>query len=102
MNMTGPTGANSVRIDGAYIPDPRKQREERADQVRESVGSQASSSAGGAELVLSQQRLISEAVAAAEVRAKAVEEARNLLQTGQLDTPEAAERAAVAILERGL
>ena len=46
--------------------------------------------------------LVSQALATDEVRMQAVEEARMLLQTGQLDTPEAIERTARAIVERGL
>ncbi|MGB2821963.1 MAG: hypothetical protein WBF17_13350 [Phycisphaerae bacterium] len=56
----------------------------------------------GAEVISSQERLIAAASAAEEINAKAVEEARALLQAGQLDTPEAADRAAEAILKMGL
>lgn len=56
----------------------------------------------GLEIGLSQQRLVDAARQAPEVRADAVAEAKRLLKTGQLDTPEAAVRAAAAIVERGV
>jgi hypothetical protein len=57
---------------------------------------------GGAEVISSQERLIAAASAAEEVNTRAVEEARALLQSGQWDSPEAARRAAQAILDLGL
>jgi len=102
MNMTGPTGVNAVRIDSSYITDPRAAAEERADNARGTGAPQAAGDAGAAEVVLSQQRLIAEAAAAEAVDARAVEEARTLLLAGELDTPEAAERAAQAMLAKGL
>lgn len=56
----------------------------------------------GLEVTSSQQRLIDAARQAPAVRAEMVAEATKLLQAGQLDTPEAAMRAAAAILDRGL
>jgi len=41
-------------------------------------------------------------MAAADVDLQAVAEARDLLASGQLDTPDAARRAAQALLDRGI
>lgn len=46
--------------------------------------------------------LIQAALSAPEVDAKAVEDARRALQSGELDTPEAARRAAERLLNLGL
>lgn len=50
----------------------------------------------------SQQPLIDRAKALDEVNLQAVEEARKLLESGQLDTPQASLRAADAMLKFGL
>jgi hypothetical protein len=42
------------------------------------------------------------AMAADEVNVKAVEEARRLLEAGELDTPAACDRVAEVLLDRGL
>jgi len=102
MNTIEPTGASPVRIDGAYIPDVPKSGDERAEGTGLPKGAPADPGAGSAEVVRSHQRLAGLAAAADEVNAKAVEEARKLLQSGQLDTDEAAERAARALLEEGM
>ena len=102
MNTIGPTGANSVRIDGSYIPDPRKPQEDRAASARRPGDTEAGASVGGAEVISSQERLITDAGAVAEVNTQAVAEAKALLESGALDTPEAAGRAAKAMLDIGL
>lgn len=56
----------------------------------------------GAGRTSAQQSLIEAAGAVKDVNPQAVEEARNALRSGELDTPEAARRAAEAILEQGV
>ncbi len=56
----------------------------------------------GLEHISSQQSLIQDALAASEVNSKAVEEARKMLESGQLDTPEAIKRAAKNMIDLGL
>jgi hypothetical protein len=46
--------------------------------------------------------LVKLAMAADEVNVKAVEEARRLLEAGELDTPAACDRVAEVLLDRGL
>jgi hypothetical protein len=91
-----------VRIDGTYGPAPRKAAEDRQAKAGRPEGASAGQVAGGAEVVSSHEPLIAAATATEEVNTAAVEEARALLQSGQLDTPEAAGRAAQAILDLGL
>ena len=60
---------------------------------------------GGAdEVVISNAhgKYVSAALAAKDVNAAAVAEAKRLLEAGQLDAPEAVDRAAEAILDRGI
>jgi len=49
-----------------------------------------------------QQPLVTQAMAFDEVNTQAVNEARKLLDSGELDGPEAAGRLAKALLDRGL
>lgn len=56
----------------------------------------------GAKLVSAHESLIQAAVAAEEVNVRAVEEARAMLESGQLDTPEAARRVAESLVDLGL
>ena len=101
--MIDPIGAKAVRIDGTYGLDPHRAAEEKdakAQDVRAEVAGQLPTDA--AEVVPSQQRLIAAAKAAEEVNLQAVEESRRLLEAGELDTPEAADRAARRILDLGL
>lgn len=57
---------------------------------------------GGVGQTSAQQSLIEAALAVNDVNAQAVEEAKKALLSGELDTPEAARRAAEAILDSGL
>ena len=63
---------------------------------------QAQSSAEDIIVSRSHEPYIRQAMAAEEVNTQAVAEARKLLRSGQLDTPEAARRAAQAILRLGI
>lgn len=93
-----------VRVDGTYNLGPRKAAEEKDAKAPGTTSAPAAgpADAGGAQVVLSQEKLISAASAAPQVNAQAVAEARALLESGQLDTPEAANRAAQRILDLGL
>jgi hypothetical protein len=106
MNVSGLTGAMQVRIDGTYGLEPRKAAEEKDAKAPGAKGATvpapAPDEAGGAQVVWSQEKLISSASAAPEIDARAVSEARALLESGQLDTPQAADRAAQRILDLGL
>jgi hypothetical protein len=57
--------------------------------------------AEGVELLSSQQAHVDQAAAAPEIDEQAVAAARELIRTGQLDTPDAIRRAADAILRFG-
>ncbi|RKY23863.1 MAG: hypothetical protein DRP83_08545 [Planctomycetota bacterium] len=56
----------------------------------------------GEQLAPGQRSLIQAALAVEDVDTAAVAEAKELLESGQLDTPEAARRAAKNMIERGL
>jgi hypothetical protein len=56
----------------------------------------------GAQIDLTSSALVRQAAASADINAAAVQEARKLLQSGQLDTPAAIRRAAQAIIDTGL
>lgn len=103
MNVTGPTGPGRVRIDGTYGMGPQKAAEDREAKTGAAQGGLANQAAGnGAEVVSSQERLIAAASAIEDVNVRAVAEARALLRSGRLDTPESARRAAQGILQLGL
>jgi len=98
-----PTGVGSVRVDGTYGLGPKSRAEEADPKAQSPQGHSIESDPdGGAEVVFSQERLVAAATNVEEVNLSAVEEARALLDAGQLDTPEAAQRAAEAILKTGL
>ena len=99
----GPAGAGQVRIDGTYGLAPHKGPDDAEAKAEALQGHYAGRSpTGGAEVISSQERLIAAASDAGEVNVEAVKEARAMLAAGQLDTPEAARRAAEAILKTGL
>jgi hypothetical protein len=99
MNTTDPIGARQLRIDGTYGLEPNKASEDKEGAAQ---SPKATGVGAATEVVSSQERLIAAAGSADEVNARAVEEARALLASGQLDTPEAAKRAAQNILDLGL
>jgi len=65
-------------------------------------GDQANAAQPDAEVVSTNIEYIRRALAGEDVDAKAVAEARALLSSAKLDTPEAARRAAESILKHGL
>ena len=93
-----------MRIGGTYNLEPRKAVDEKEAKAPDTKGAAVPTpaDADGAQVVWSQEKLISEASAAPEINAQAVAEARSLLESGQLDTPEAAQGAAQRMLELGL
>lgn len=56
----------------------------------------------GCETPVPQAGLVLQAMAADEIRTDAVEQARQLLKSGQLDSPDAVRKAAQAMLDLGL
>lgn len=91
-----PTGDSGPTNEPAKT-SPNQARQGRADAVERSglpsVDAQVQST---------QKPYIAMAMAGDEINTQAVEEAKALLQSGQLDTPEAARRAAEAILSFGV
>jgi hypothetical protein len=96
-------GEEIVKIDGIFGPEHQKLSKGKGD-VSKSKDSAAASIFGeqDAEHVKAEQALLRAAMAAEPVNPKAVEEARELLASGGLDTPEAARRAAQRLLSDGL
>ena len=93
-----------MRIEGPYGLEPRGAQEARSGSPRK-IDTSALAVAANAEdpqVLALQQQLSSQAAAQPEVRVDAVEQAKLLLASGELDSPEAARRAAKAILELGL
>jgi len=105
MDMVSPIGANGVRIDGTLGLDAQSVPEEKAAQAKDlkaGASSTASEQTSGAlEMVSSQERLIAAAAACEDLDARAIAEAKALLDSGRLDTSEAARRAAQALLDLG-
>jgi len=102
MNTIDPSGAMSVRVDGSYIPDPRQPQKGRSGAAARPDGAGTDVSGDGTEVVSSQKRLIANARAVPEVDTHAIAEAKALLADGALDTAEAIDRAAQALLDTGL
>ncbi|MCD6304143.1 MAG: hypothetical protein J7M21_04190 [Planctomycetes bacterium] len=103
MNTIGPLGAGQVRVDAAYGLEPQKAPHDRPDKSHAPGEAEpAAEPAGRIELDAAHKRLIAMAAALDEVDSRAVEQARRLLDSGRLDTPQAAARAAGAILDQGL
>ena len=95
-----------MRIDGTYGPgvhgpDCRTQGLPAAAAARSRAGARAPDAGATPDLSPSESEYVRKAMAAEDVNAAAVAEARRLLQAGELDTPEAAQRAAQAILQSG-
>ena len=98
-------GVGIVRVDGTFGKDPlglAGQKGKPKGSTDAAGGARASEN--GQDLVVSSslQPLISQASEADEVNWQAVQAARAALEAGELDTPEAASRAAKAILDVGL
>jgi len=97
-------GVSPVRIGGQYSNEapgigPRKQDAAGADGAPRPA--KPGQNAAGLEVSRTHEALIRRAAAAEEVDVKGVEAARKALQAGELDTPEAARRAAQSILDIG-
>jgi len=96
-------GVSNVRIDGVYnFESPGVSEEKKASAKTPRHAREAKGAAGDAEVLSSMLPLIRKAADVEEVDAQAVQAARQLLQSDQLDTPEAARRAAEAILGGGI
>ena len=92
-----------MRIDGTYQPA----RPDLPEGKLQLQGKQAGlppdiSEAEGPKTPVAPEELLNQARSAPEVNDQAVAEARQLLASGQLDTPEAALRAARAIMGLGI
>jgi len=95
-----------VRIDGQIGHEYPKllSSEEKSSKSKLPSPEQAATqgSGKGERLAPGQRSLVQAALAAEDVDTAAVAEAKELLESGQLDTPEAARRAAKNMIERGL
>lgn len=103
--MDGPqTGVERVRIDPADAMTPSSGAEPTRRKVepraKETDDARPSEVPAGPEP--DTRGYVEKARAAGAINTAAVAEARRLLESGELDTPEAARRAAEAILEQGL
>ena len=95
-----------MRIDGRYGPgvhgpDCRTQGLPAA-AARSRASARALDAGATASLSAPESEYIRQAIAAEDVNTAAVEQAKRLVQAGQLDTLEAAQRAAEAILQSGV
>ena len=98
MRIDGTFGYEAHGVAGKNGPANQPPAGQRAGKGPRAVRPEA-----GVEVAVSAHRAyIDKALAAAEVDAAAVAEARRLLDEGLLDTPEAVERLADAIVNRGL
>lgn len=91
-----------MRIDGTIHPEPFRGPAGKAPTSKSKPGASGGAGASadtGADTIRS--GLVALAMSAPHVNAQAVEEARRALAAGELDTPEAARRAAEAILDKG-
>jgi anti-sigma28 factor (negative regulator of flagellin synthesis) len=93
-----------VRIDGTNGLDNRGLPPSAGpvpQPVRTSGQQKAETSSDGVELTLSGEAFVRQASDAPQVDSQAVAQAKQLIQSGQLDTPESRLRAAKAILDFG-
>ena len=94
-----------MRIDGTHGLDPNAPAEGQNAPARNTPKTASASPEGGvdgSQILAAQREVIAQARRAEKVDLQAVEEARRLIASGELDTPEAARRAAQAIIELGL
>ena len=94
MKVNGPENLNIHRTSGENAPKPQsaKLSDSRASQPNQEVSSSDAA----------YQQYIQKIPATEEIDLQAVALAKELLQSGQLDTPEAADRAAGKILDIGI
>ncbi|MBN1554640.1 MAG: hypothetical protein JXA11_07835 [Phycisphaerae bacterium] len=91
-----------MRIDGISNPEHLNRPNGKASaSSSKSSDARGADAGGGVGRTSAQQSLIEAAMTTTDVDAKAVEEARKALLAGELDTPQAARRAAEAILDQG-
>ena len=92
-----------MRIDGVYGPGIGGVRDDNGTAPK-SERPEAQGGAGGepTELYAAAKQYVLSAAGAEEVNRQSVAEARELLRSGKLDSPEAARRAAEAILSLGI
>jgi len=92
-----------VRIDGANSVQPQGTPESpQSPQKSLPRSGDARIDAGGRKLDPALAPYVRAAMAGEEINQQAVAEARRLLQSGQLDTPDAARRAAEALTRLGI
>jgi hypothetical protein len=93
-----------VRIDGTSGTETNALSESSvfSKQAKPADASEATPSTESQAFVSSAAPYVSQVQATDEVDSQAVLEAKQLLKSGQLDTPEAAQRAAQAILDLGI
>lgn len=92
-----------MRIDGISNPEHLNCPNGKASTTTsKSSDARGADAGGGVGRTSAQQSLIEAALAANDVNVQAVEEARKALLSGELDTPEAARRAAETILDQGI
>jgi len=92
-----------VRIDGTFGYDAyRLAGEKRTAAQKDAKAPTAATPNAGVEITDSARKYIDQALAAPAADSNAVEEAKKLIASGQLDTPEAIDRVAQAMVDRGL
>ncbi len=91
-----------MRIDGTYNVEPRRLGDAQASARRDGQVVQPAAKVPIGAATPARAPLIAQAAAVEEVNSQAVVEARRLLASGELDTLEAAARAAKAIVDLGL
>jgi hypothetical protein len=93
-----------MRVDGTHGIEPQGLPEGRPPAQAAKTPTSAADKTGvdSSQLLAAQAPYIQAALAAQDVDAAAVEEAKKLLRSGQLDTPEAIQKAAQRILELGV
>lgn len=92
-----------MRIDGISNPEHLNCPNGKASASKsKSSDARGADAVGGAGRTSARQSLIEAALAVKDVNTQAVEEARKALLSGELDSPQAARRAAETILDEGV
>ncbi len=92
-----------MRIDKAQGYDsPALRQAAAANAQKQPAGQAAAANADGVEILPSNQALIQSAKAVDEVNRQAIEEAKALIASGQLDTPERIRQAATNMVDLGM
>lgn len=92
MRIDGTSGYDAYRVAG----------EKRAAAQGHAKAPRPTGPHAGVEVAESARKYIDQALGATTVNSTAVEEARKLIASGLLDTPEAIDRVAQAMVDRGL